>query len=181
MMKIVKAVIIIVGLPIILLIGRYAFVQNSIKNIPLEMSEYAATGFTPKDVYGHGDLITQTAQYGWYVYDIADAKHGVKKMCVFGIEPEELWDIDFVYAKDEWYKLRSGTGIITSDGFTSEPKTQKWKNLITTQLAFPVRDPDLPYKLKIFFSKIKSGSQSPLEYLQILKATNPNCTKMPSP
>lgn len=181
MKRVTKLTGLILGAGVVLLSGRFAFVQHSIKNLPLEESEYAASGFTPKGVYGHGDLMTQTGQYGWYVYDIADPKYGVKKVCAMGEKPEEFWDIDFVYTNGEWYKLRSGTGIITSDGFTSNPKTQMWKNVIPTQLTFPVRKPDLPYKLKIFVSKILSGSQSPLEYLQILKATNPNCAEMPSP
>ena len=160
---------------------RYNAVQETIENAPLTISQYSKSGYTPKGVYGHGDLITQTGKYGWYVYDIADAVYGVKKVCAYQTEPDAAWDIDFVHTDNGWYKLRSGTGVITADGFQSEPQIQKWKNIIPTQLSFPVRSPDMPYRLKIFVSKIKIGAQSPLEYLQILKATNPSCHTMPSP
>jgi len=168
-------------LVIIILTTRYIQVQTSIKNQFLQKTEYSTSGFTPSGVYGHGNLVTKNGSYGWYVYDIPDPQFGVKKICAYDTKPQDHWDIDFVYVKGDWYKLRSGMGIISDNGFSSAPKTQKWKNLISTKISFPVRRPDFPYRLKVFVSKIKDGSLSPLEYLQSLKASNPNCVNMPEP
>lgn len=166
---------------VICLIARYLYVQNQIKNAPVEISHYSTSGYTPPGVYGHGNLVSDDETFGWYIYDINDPEHGVRKACVKNVSPQSDWDIDFIYFDGQWYKLRSGLGKLTSDGFKAEPATQSWKGLISTKLSFPVRKPDLPYRAKILFSKLKNGTQSPLDYLQGLKLANPSCTNIPAP
>ena len=105
----------------------------------------------------------------------------MKKVCTFDVKPEDDWDVDFIYYKGQWHKLRSGTAMITEHELRTTPKTNKWKNLITTQLSFPVRRPGFFYGLKIFVDKITKASLSPLEYVATLKAGNPNCKNIPAP
>ena len=163
------------------IVARYLYVQNQIKNAPVEITQYAKSGYTPPGVYGHGNLISDDGAFGWYIYDINDPEHGVRKACVNGVTPQPDWDIDFIYSGGQWYKLRSGFGRLSSDGFKADPAAQSWKGLISTELTFPVRKPDLPYRAKILFSKLKNGTQSPLDYLQGLKVANPTCANMPAP
>ena len=163
------------------LIARYLYVQNEIKNTPLEVTQYSKSGYTPPGVYGHGNLTSENGKFGWYIYDISDPEHIIRKACVNGVAPQPEWDIDFIYAGGAWYKLRSGHGILSADSFTADPPTQRWKGVLSTQLTFPVRKPDLPYRAKIIVSKLKDGTLSPLDYLQRLKQTNPTCADMPAP
>lgn len=160
---------------------RYLYVQNQIDNAPIEISQYSTSGYTPHGVYGHGNLVSEDGTFGWYIYDIHDAEHGVRKACVNNTPPQPDWDVDFIYSNGQWYKLRSGLGRITADGFKAEPATQVWKGLLSTEMTFPVRKPDLPYRAKILFSKLKNGTQSPLDYLKGLKAGNPTCAEIPAP
>jgi hypothetical protein len=162
------------------LTARYLYVQYEIKNAPVEISQYSTSGYTPPGVYGHGNLVSADGSFGWYIYDIDDPEHGVRKACVNGLKPLPDWDIDFIYSNGQWYKLRSGLGKLSPDGFVADPPTQDWKGM-ATQLTFPVRKPDLPYRAKILVSKFKNGTQSPLDYLQGLKASNPTCADMPAP
>jgi len=164
-----------------LLTARYLYVQNEIKNAPVEISQYSSSGYTPPNIYGHGNLVSSDGTFGWYIYDINDPEHGVRKACANGVVPQPEWDIDFIYFDGQWYKLRSGLGKITADGFEAEPANQSWKGILSTKMAFPVRKPDLPYRAKILFSKLKDGTQSPLDYIQALKASNPTCANMPAP
>ena len=71
--------------------------------------------------------------------------------------------------------------MITEHELRITPKTEKWKNLITTELNFPVRQPGFFYGLKVFIDKIRKASISPLEYIETLKASNPNCKNIPAP
>jgi hypothetical protein len=162
------------------LTARYLYVQNEIKNATIEITQYSKSGYTPPDVYGHGNLESVDGTFGWYIYDISDLEHGVRKACVRGVVPEPEWDIDFIYSDGQWYKLRSGLGKLSLEGFTAEPPTEDW-NGFATQMTFPVRKPDLPYRAKILFAKLKDGTQSPLDYLQRLKQINPTCADMPAP
>lgn len=161
--------------------ARYQYVQNEIKNAPVEISQYSSSGYTPPNIYGHGNLVSSDGTFGWYIYDINDPEHGVRKACVNGVVPQPEWDIDFIYSDGQWYKLRSGLGKITSDGFKAEPATQIWKGFLSTEMTFPVRKPDLPYRAKILYSKLKNGTQSPLDYLQGLRVANPSCGNIPAP
>ena len=163
------------------LIARYLYVQNEIKNAPIEITQYSKSGYTPPGVYGHGNLVSSNGEYGWYIYDISDPVHAVRKACVKGVPPQPDWDVDFIYSNGQWYKLRSGIGKISPDGFVADPPTEKWKGFMSTQLTFPVRKPDLPYRAKILVAKLKDGTQPPLDYLQRLKQTNPTCADMPAP
>ena len=162
------------------LIARYLYVQNEIKNAPIEITQYSKSGYTPPGVYGHGNLVSSNGEYGWYIYDISDPTYEVRKACVKGAEPQPEWDVDFIYANGAWYKLRSGLGKLSPTGFTAEPPTQDW-NGVATKMTFSVRKPDLPYRAKIIISKLKDGTLSPLDYLQRLKQTNPTCADMPAP
>jgi len=166
---------------LIALIWRYLHVQNEIKNAPIEITEYSQSGYTPPGVYGHGNLESSSGKFGWYIYDMSDPEHEVRKACVNGVLPQPEWDVDFIYSGGQWYKLRSGTGRLSSEGFVADPPTEKWKGVMSTQLTFPVRKPDLPYCAKILVSKLKDGTQSPLDYLQRLKQINPTCADMPEP
>lgn len=163
------------------IIARYLYVQNEIENAPLETTEYSKSGYTPPGIYGHGNLTSEDGSFGWYIYDISDPRNIVRKACVKGILPQPEWDVDFIYSNGRWYKLRSGLGILSPDGFVADPPTEKWKGALSTQLTFPVRKPDLPYRAKILVSKLKDGTQSPLDYLQRLKQINPTCADMPAP
>ena len=164
-----------------LLTARYLYVQNQIKNAPIEISEYSTSGYTPPGVYGHGNLVSEDGTFGWYIYDINDPEHEVRKACVNNTAPKPDWDIDFIYSNGQWYKLRSGLGRITADGFQAEPATQVLKGVLSTQMTFPVRKPDLPYRAKILHAKLKNGTLSPLDYLKNLKVGNPTCANMPVP
>lgn len=162
------------------LVLRYLYIQNEIRNAQIEITEFSESGYTPPGVYGHGDLVSNNGQFGWYIYDINDPENGVRKACIEGVKPQSDWDVDFIYSKGAWYKLRSGLGVLSEDGFLADPPTQDWHG-IPTKLAFPVRKPDLPYRAKILVSKLKDGTQSPLDYLQMLKASNPSCANIPTP
>jgi len=123
------------------IIARYLYVQNEIENAPLETTEYSKSGYTPPGIYGHGNLTSEDGSFGWYIYDISDPRNIVRKACVKGILPQPEWDVDFIYSNGRWYKLRSGLGILSPDGFVADPPTEKWKGALSTQLTFPVRKP----------------------------------------
>jgi len=118
-------------------ITSFAFVV--IMFAPIEITEYSQSGYTPPGVYGHGNLESSSGEFGWYIYDISDPEHEVRKACVKGVPPQPEWDIDFIYSGGRWYKLRSGTGKLSPDGFVADPPTEKWKGVMSTQLTFPVR------------------------------------------
>lgn len=179
--RILKISVVASVVSLALLTARYISVQSEIKNAPIEISEYSTSGYTPPGVYGHGNLMSDDGTFGWYIYDINDPEHEVRKACVNNTVPKPDWDIDFIYSNGQWYKLRSGLGRITADGFQAEPATQVWKGVLSTKMTFPVRKPDLPYRAKILFSKLKNGTQSPLDYLQGLKSINPTCANIPAP
>lgn len=166
---------------LLLLVARYIYVQYQISNAPVEISQYSTSGYTPPGVYGHGNLESSDGAFDWYIYDINYPEHGVRKACVNNVVPKPEWDIDFTYSNGQWYKLRSGLGKITVDGFKAEPATEVWKGFLSTEMTFPVRKPDLPYRAKILVSKLKNGTQSLLDYLQGLKAANPTCADIPAP
>ena len=163
------------------LAGRYYYVQKQIETAPLEISEFSKSGYTPEGVYGHGDLIGETAGRGWYIYDTSEPDGLVRKVCARNTYPDPSWDIDFIYHENAWYKLRTGTAEISGTSLIVTPERSKWKAGIHSKTAFPVRRPDLPYRLKIIYSKLKDESLSPLEYLRTLKAGNPNCADIPAP
>lgn len=176
-----RKIIVVLAVLFTALFARYSWVQNEIDSLPIDITEYANSGYTPPDVYGHGDLISDDGTFDWYIYDISDPEFNVRKACVYSVQPQPDWDIDFIYAEGQWYKLRSGLGRISQDGFTAEPATQKWNGFFNTRMTFPVRKPDLPYRVKILYSKLKDKHQSPLDYLQRLKKINPTCANMPAP
>ena len=163
------------------LAGRYYYVQKQIETAPLEISEFSKSGYTSEGVYGHGDLIGETAGQGWYIYDTPAPNGLVRKVCARNTFPDPSWDIDFIYHENAWYKLRTGSAEISGGSLIVTPERSKWKLGIQSKTAFPVRRPDLPYRLKIIYSKLKDENLSPLEYLQTLKAGNPNCADIPAP
>lgn len=163
------------------LAGRYHYVQTQIDARPLTITEFSKSGYTPEGAYGHGDLIGAQAGKGWYIYDTPAQNGAVRKVCAQNLFPDPSWDIDFIYHQNEWYKLRTGSAEIRGNDMIITPPRSEWKAGIASKTAFPVRRPDLPYRLKILYSKLKDETLSPLEYLQGLKATNPNCADMPAP
>jgi len=160
---------------------RLYSVQKQIDSAPVEITDLSRSGYTPEGIYGHGDWIGERAGQGWYIYDTPAPNDLVRKVCAQNTAPLPSWDIDFIYHKKAWYKLRTGTADISDGALIVTPETSTWKAGIQSQTAFPVRRPDLPYRLKIIYSKLKYESLSPLEYLQTLKAGNPSCADMPQP
>lgn len=160
---------------------RLYSVQKRIDNAPIEITDLSKSGYTPEGVYGHGDLIGEAAGQGWYIYDIPVPNGLVRKVCTQNTVPDPSWDIDFIYHEKAWYKLRSGTAEMSGAVLIVTPENSTWKAGLQSKTAFPVRRPDLPYRFKIIYSKLKYESLSPLEYLQSLKAGNPSCADMPTP
>ena len=160
---------------------KLATVQNDIRNRPIEITDLADSGYTSQGVYGHGNLVLEGGEYDWYIYDIAAPNGRVQKVCANGKTPEPQMDIDFIHFKDSWYKLRSGTMYLSENAMRSEPETHKWRGLFSSKIAFPVRRPDFPYRVKIISDKLRYKSLSPLEYVQGLRTSNPSCADIPAP
>ena len=70
------------------LAGRYYYVQKQIETAPLEISEFSKSGYTSEGVYGHGDLIGETAGQGWYIYDTPAPNGLVRKVCARNTLPD---------------------------------------------------------------------------------------------
>ncbi|MEP1230325.1 MAG: hypothetical protein ABJG88_06585 [Litorimonas sp.] len=180
-LKITKICLTILLISFIAIMGRWFFVQAEIRNRPVDVTDLAASGYTPQDVFGHGNVVLNGGKLGWYIYDIPLEDGRVRKICANGVLPEPYVDFDFFHYEGKWFKLRTGSLILEENGIRVEPPTSKWKGILSSKTAFPVRDPDFLYKVKIIISKLQYGSLSPLEYLQGLKQSNPSCMNIPAP
>ena len=163
------------------LAGRLYYVETQIAKRPVTITELSISGYTPEGVYGHGDLIGENAGQGWYIYDTPAPNGKVRKVCTRNTAPDPSWDIDFIYHQDEWFKLRTGTAEISGMKLIVTPPRSEWKAGIYSRTAFPVRRPDFAYRAKNLYAKLRSETLSPLEYLQGLKTSNPNCADIPAP
>lgn len=179
--KIIKTSLLALFVVLLGILVRWVLVENEIRNRPLETSDLSKSGYTPQGVFGHGNVSIKGGELGWYVYDIPAEGGYVKKACANNVLPTAEMDFDFFYYQDKWFKLRSGNLILTEDSMRVEPPFSKWKGAIKAKTAFPVRNPDLPYRLKVIFSKLRHGELSPRQYLEGLKKSNPSCANIPSP
>lgn len=161
--------------------ARLAVVQSQIKNAPVIITDLSKSGYTPEGVYGHGNLTGPWAGKLWYIYDKPGPDGLVQKVCAKNILPQPEWDIDFIYYEGAWFKLRTGTAEINETSMSVSPDRLKWKGSLQTKTAFPIRRPDVPYRFKILYSKLKQGTLSPLDYVQSLRASNPVCADIPEP
>jgi len=165
----------------ILLVLRVLYVDWHYERQPVETSFFSDGGYVEPGVYGHGDLRLDGGGVGWVIYDEPADNGRIRKSCVSGEMPEAAADVDFVYHNGLWYKLRSGTGILQADGFTSNPAVHVWRGWLKSPVTFPVKRPPLAYQLKIMRDKVMGRGTSPRQYLQFLKKTNPSCFEMPEP
>jgi len=164
-----------------LLILRVLYVDWQYEHQPIEISDLAEGGFVEQGVYGHGDLRIDGGALSWVIYD-EPAEGGLsRKSCTIGIMPDPAVDVDFVFHGEDWYKLRSGTGLLREDAFTSDPEFHIWKGLLKSRVAFPINRPDFAYRLKILRDKISGRGTSPRQYIAALKRNNPSCHNIPAP
>ena len=163
---------------------RLAWVQHEIDTAPVVVGALSDSGYTPPDTFGHGTLIAPDGFTGWVIFDRPHVSGQVEKVCAQSVVPPADVDVDFLHIGGEWIKLRTGRATLTDmDGqaLTVEPETTLWRGAITSDTAFAVRSPDLPYRLKILLGKLRWGHQSPLDYLRRLRLENPSCAAMPEP
>lgn len=163
-----------------ILLRLYA-VNQKLKTRTGEVTDLSVSGYVPPGVFGHGYLKADGALPSWYIYDEPAENGMVRKVCGFKTLAPVDKDIDFFYHDGAWHKLRTGTVIFTEKGPRIEPVTTKWKNVLRSQTSFPVRRPDWPYRLKIFWTTLRHGGGSPLIYLEDLHRYNPSCKDMPAP
>lgn len=180
--EILRRAFIIAMLLIPILAGlRVMFVDWKYNNQPIEESFFSDGGYVQPGTYGHGNLAVEDSEVSWIIYDILTANGKIRKSCTKGVLPDPNVDVDFVYHNGLWYKLRSGTGILRADRFTSDPVSHKWGGWLSTRVAFPVVQPDFAYQVKIIRDKFLGRGTSPRQYLQYLKKANPSCFEMPDP
>ncbi len=163
----------------ICLILRIAYVDWKYDRQPVEETIYSDGGYVGPGFYGHGDLRVDGEMLSWVIFDELTEEGKIRKSCTNGILPEAGVDVDFVYHGGLWYKLRSGTGILRADAFTSDPKVHVWRGWLKSPMVFPVKQPPFAYQVKIWRDKLLGKGTSPRQYLQYLKKSNPTCFDMP--
>ena len=165
----------------VLIIARILYVDAQYNSQIIEETIYSDGGYVASGIYGHGDLRMDGGELSWIIFDELGENGRIRKTCSNGVMPNPSVDVDFVYFKGLWYKLRSGTGILGADKFSSDPETHIWGGWLKSPVAFPVKQPPLAYQVKILRDKFLGRGTSPRQYLQYLKKSNPTCFHMPAP
>ncbi len=179
-MAILRKLFLISGILLPVIVGlRILYVDWQYDTQPVKETIYSDGGYVASDVYGHGDLRFEDGALSWVIFDSLGDNGRIRKTCVKGVLPDSSFDVDFVYHNGLWYKLRSGTGLLRADGFTSNPETHLYGGWLETPLVFPVKRPPLAYQVKILRDKFFGRGTSPRQYLQYLKKSNPSCFDMP--
>ena len=166
---------------IFVLTARFAFVEYQINTAELVPGDLSDSGATDPGAFGHGTLTAPKGWNGWVLFDVPTEEGQVRKACTRGVPKVEGADVDFVVLDGKWHKLRTGHLSISEAGRTVEPTTTLWRNLIRSDVLFPVARPDGPYRANVLLGKLKEGALSPRDYVRRIVKTVPSCKGAPIP